>query len=467
MEFGSFVRRQRARFTQGACLNIPSTIAVGNHANDPEITDLQACAQAWLLGRIPSVLDFDGADSTGKQDSSLAFANAFVAHPTGQLFVPPGTYRVDAGGIVPSSGASVIGAGLASTRINYAGSSAAITLDGCIGSTVSGLFVVTSDSSATVRGIHLKNTTSQSKWNFVTDCEVVQNNATGRIAGQVGILMEDNSASSLAQFWNTVRGNKLLNWETSMGAVQSGAGADGVNQSYWVNNMCAAFITGLSLGPRCGDHVVSGLLCTHSSASVFTDTALVIGDGAGNSANNICTGIVADLGANGRAFFVQAGSTNNYIVANNESSQADVDSGTNTTIFLTKNISGANQRVRIPTLQVIGISSFSGNVSTGAGVQLAKQRAAGATGVTITSGDNIVLHSGLTAAIVDTLPSAAAVFGLWVIVADSDGSASVANTITVNASAGQTIDGAASVSISTANGSVMLLSLGSTKWKTI
>lgn len=450
-------------------MSLPASIAVGNHAHDGEITDLQACTAAWLAGHMPAITDFDGADPTGKQDSSNAFSNAFGKIGANALYVPAGTYRVDAGGVSLASGASLIGAGLNATRINYAGSGAAILLDGCIGSTVARLLVVTSDSSATVRGIHLKNTTLQSKWNDVLNCQVVQNNATGRIAGQVGILMEDNSSSVVAQFWNTVRGNKLLNWETCMAALQSGGGADGVNQSFWISNMCAAFLVGLRLPGRCNDHVVSGLFGTHSSGSVFTDVLLDIGEDAGTDfgTGNQCSGIVSDMGANGSAFKLRLKSQNNYVRATNESSGADIDLGTTNDCASSKNISGATQRVRIPTLQVPGVSSFSGNLSTGSGLQLAKRRAVADQSLTLNTSDFIVAMTSISAARTWTLPSASAFSGGWLRFKDESGSASGANTITALGAGGNTVDGAASVvAINAAYGHQDFYSNGS-NWFTI
>lgn len=432
-------------------MTLPASIAVGNHAHDGEITDLQACTAAWLAGHMPAITDFDGADPTGKQDSSNAFSNAFGKIGANALYVPAGTYRVDAGGVSLASGSSLIGAGAQSTVFTYAGTSGCIVLDGCQGSRVENIKILTSSTNAGVRGIWLKNTTSASQYNRIVNNLIVQFSGTGRNAGQVGIEVEDNSALTKAQFWNHFENNRLTSWETCIDTLQSGAGLDGVNQNFFIDNFCAAFITGLHFGARTGDHVVNGLFGSHSDAAVFTDTLMVVGDAATaspNSYNNICTGLVADLGANGRAFFCQANTINNRIIANNESGQADLDSGTNNKCESTKNLSGLNTSFSVPNITVRSSgSSFSGTLLLGK-VQEAQSRNVANTDVTLSTTDYLVNYTSLSVDRTVTLPAPG--LGGHVIIYDQSGSAAAGVRIIVSG----TINGSATtaVAVNTANG---------------
>lgn len=444
-------------------MSLPTQIAVGDHAIDGEITDLQACAQAWLAGHVPAITDFDGADPTGKQDSSAAFAAAFLSIGRSLLYVPPGSYRVDAGGIVPPSGASLMGAGLNATTINYAGTGAAVLLDGCIGSRVAGLKIVTSDSSATVRGVHLKNTSAASEFNRIDYCWVIQNNATGRNAGQYGILLEDNSSSVLAQFWNTVRGCKLFSWETCIGLLQSGSGKDGVNQNRFDDNMCAAFITGMLIPSRCGDNVITGLFGTHSSASAFTDTLLVIGDTAGAdvSAGNIATGLISDMGASGSAFNLRAKSLNNIVFATNESSGTDVDAGTGNFAVSSKNLSGLSQRFTLPNFRATSSSAIAGTLLCSK-IQDTQSRTVADADVTLSTGDFLVTYTSITADRTVTLPAPS--IGLNLIFSDGSGNSSGTKRIILSGN----INGSATtaVAVATANGCSMWRATAATWFKT-
>lgn len=451
----------RGSIVAATAAGAPAEHLVGSDTQVLTADSSAATGLSWTSGSpFANILDY-GAVAGGLQDAAAAFTAAWAVSPV--ALVPAGTFLIS--GLTVPAGKSILGLGAAKSVLTYAGATDAIVLDGCQFSTVSGIKVITTNASATVCGIHLKNTSAGSQWNYVTDCELVQNNATGRIAGQVGILLEDNSAAVHSQFWNTIRGNKLLNWETCIGALQTGAGADGVNQNTYENNMCAAFITGLSLGARCHDNKVDGLSCTHSSGSAFTDTALVIGDGVGASDNNICTGIIADLGANGRAFFIQAGCLNTFMVANNESSQIDVDSGTNSTIFLTKNIGGATQRVRLPSLQVSGVASVSGNLSTGSALQFAKFRTVADANVTLTTADYYTGYSTLTATRTVFLPSASAGSGIEYWLQDESGNAAAGVKLILSANtAGQSVNGVANPgtidAVTTPFGSVRIKSNG-------
>jgi hypothetical protein len=430
------------------------------------INDLWSAANdlRTQVGGFANVVAY-GADPTGTIPSDTAFANALVA--ASYVLVPAGSYSLVSGVTIPS-GKSIIGLGAQSSVLNYSGSSAAITLNGCQGSRVENLKIVTTNTGAGVRGLWMRNAGGSSQYNRVVNNLFIQFSATGRAAGQVGLLIEDDAATTLSQFWHHIENNRFLSWETSIRLLQSGIGADGVNQSFFYNNVCIANIIGLQIGKGCGDHVVTGLYGSHSSVATFTDTVLVIGDAGGaspNSGNNICTGIVSDMGANGKAFEIKANSVNNYVIANNESSLADIDSGTNSFCLSTKNLSGTNSRFRLPNLTILSSgSSFSGTI-LGGKVQQTQHRAGGANPNTYSTSDRIVAHTGLTAAITDTLP--ASFSGGEYIVKDEDGSASAVKTVSITCQAGETIDNVTSkVIINSPGGVARIYGIGSGLWFT-
>lgn len=392
-----------------------------------------------------NVMEYMSVPGTIDTDCSTAFANALAASK--KVYIPDGIYPYTTTIVVPTN-KCLIGSGAQASSLNYSGAASAIELNGCQGSRVENIKIVTTNAAATVRGIWMHNLGGSSQYNKICNNLLIQFNATGRIAGQVGLLIEDDATTTLPQFWSNIDNNRLLSWETSIKLLQSGIGADGVNQLFFKNNVCIANITGLKIGKGCGDHVISGLFGSHSSVSTFTDTLLVIGNSVAegqtspNSGNNICTGIVADMGANGNAFLIQTNSLNNYVVANNESSLADVDSGTNSFAISTKTLSGTNTRFRLPNLTVLSSgTSFAGTVLLGK-VQQTQHRAAAALPTTYSTSDWIIGHTGLTGAIIDTLPTSFS--GASFVVKDEDGSANGSNTVTITCQAGETIDGVAS-----------------------
>lgn len=98
-----------------------------------------------------------------------------------------------------------------------------------------------------------------------------------------------------------------------------------------------------------------------------------------------------------------------------------------------------------------------------------KTRAVSNAGTVIGVTDDVIRHTGLTAARTDTLPSAAALAaGTIVGVKDADGSASVTKTITVQRAGSDTVDGATSaVAINAANGYAFYMTNGTNRWMRI
>lgn len=74
-----------------------------------------------IQGNIANVLDY-GADSSGASDSSSAFQAAINANPSGTVFVPAGTYRIDS--IVYVNSVNLLGTGLGTIIRSFSSSDA-------------------------------------------------------------------------------------------------------------------------------------------------------------------------------------------------------------------------------------------------------------------------------------------------------------------------------------------------------
>lgn len=412
-------------------------------------------------GPFANILDY-GAVAGGLVDSTAAFALAWAVSPV--ALVPAGNFLIS--GVSVPFGKSILGLGPSQSRLTYAGTGGAVVLDGCQQSSVSGLEIVTTSTASTVRGIWLKNTSVGSVRNALSRLLIVTTSATPRATGQFGILIEDNAATTLAQFWHRVVDIEIINYETCIGCLQTGAGADGSNASFFSDIVCASFISGLSFGPRCGDHIYVGISGTHSSPSAFSDTLIVIGDGIPsnpNSTGNLGFGINADLGANGRAFIINAHSLNNTIFATNESGQADVDNGTDSFASSSKNLSGLSQRFTLSNFRASNSSAIAGTLLCSK-IQDTQSRLVHDTDVTLSVGDFLVEYDTLTATRTITLP--AATIGLNLIINDGSSNASGAIQILVTGNINGT-PGATAVAVQTSFGSSVwrVNSVGTTWFK--
>lgn len=442
----------RGSIVAATAAGAPAEHLVGSDTQVLTADSSAATGLSWTSGSpFANIADYGAAPGI---DAVPAFQAAWAVSP---VAIFKGNYTIS--DLTVPIGKSIMGLGPLVSRLTYAGTGGAITLDGCQWSVVDGFELVTTNAAATVRGIWLKNTTVASFRNMISRILFFQNSATPRAAGQFAVLLEDNSASTLAQFWHRVIDLEFIGWETCVGCLQTGAGADGVNASVFSNLVCASFISGVSFGPRCGDHTVLGLHGTHSSASVFSDTLLVIGDGVGASTGNICLGVNADLGANGRAFIINTASANNVVIAVNESSQADVDNGTNSIAISSKNLSGLNARISAPNITIRSSgSSFSGTLLLGK-VQEADSRSVANTDVTLSTSDLVVVYTSIAADRTATLP--APFLGGRLIFYDASGSCTGAIRILVSG----TINGtpaSTGVAVASAFGSSTWLSTAST-----
>lgn len=435
-------------------MTLPAQVAVGNHSNDGEITDLQLVAQAFLLGRIPSLSEQDGFDPSGKTDQASVLAAALAA-ASGPVWVPAGSYALASTVSIPS-GKRLCCAGPGVCIFFYSGTADAFLMDGCQGSAIIGARIITSDSTSTVCGVHLKNTSAASQFNKVEDCIFIQNNAIARTVGQYAILVEDNSSSVLAQFWHTFRDLRFFNWDAGIATRQTGAGADGVNQSFFENCVEIACLSCLDFGPRTGDHVVLGAFGSHSSGSVFTDVVLRIGDTTSNpNAGAISAfGIVSDMGANGSGFLVNNHSVKNLLVSNNESTGSDSNLSDST------NQSWGNKAL-LQTSRALNTSSgfFSGTNNFAATalaltVQETNTRTVADTNTAASATDRQIVYSSLTAARSVSLPTPGA--GGRVMLFDLSGNASGVRTISVTG----TINGVAASTVVAINSA-----FGSSEWE--
>lgn len=410
-------------------MTLPDSIAVGNHSNDGEITDLQNVAQTWLNGRIPTVAEQSGYDNTGGSDQATVFAAALAA-TSGPLWVPAGSYLLNSTVTIPS-GKRLLCAGPSVCIFFYSGATDAFLMDGCQGAAIIGARIVTSDSTSTVCGVHLKNTTAASQFNKVEDCIFIQNNATARTVGQYGILVEDNSASVLAQFWHTFRDLRFFNWDAGIATRQTGAGADGVNQSFFANCVEIACLSCLDFGPRTGDHVVLGAFGSHSSGSVFTDVVLRLGDTTSNPNGGGVSafGIVSDMGANGSGFLVNNHSVKNILISNNESTGSDSNLSDSTNqSWGNKALTQTSRALNTASGFFSGTNNFSAT-ALALTVQETNTRTVADTNTAASATDRQIVYSSLTAARSVSLPTPGA--GGRVMLFDLSGNASGVKTISV------------------------------------
>ena len=97
---------------------------------------LTKASYAMITGAYANVLDY-GADSSGVNDSSAAFATAIASG--NPVYIPPGTYLANI--TITTSGVKLIGAGRELTVVKNFGDSAVVTIDSTNGS---------------LRGVHLE-----------------------------------------------------------------------------------------------------------------------------------------------------------------------------------------------------------------------------------------------------------------------------------------------------------------------
>lgn len=428
---GSFV-------TGNTALPAPKTdssppLGDSSHLNAGDINDLWNAIgdlRAHAIGA--TIVTEWGADPAASAAANTTAIQNALNSGAARVIVPVGTFNHNE--LSVPTGTIFEGITAGKSILIYAGTGAGITLNGCQLSEVRRLRIITTSTAVGVRGVWVRNSGGASQWNTVENNLFIQNSGTGRNSGQVGLLVEDDAVGVLAQFWNTFEKNRFLNWETDMEVRQSGVGADGVNQNYFANCMGAAFITHLKIGPRCGDHVAIGLFGSHSSLSAFNDTVAVIGDGVANAGGSQLYGVIADMGANGRAFTINDVAARNMVIATNESSQQDQELGAgnrgNIMMGLQQLITtahfGAGRHVQFPALDIeaSGQLQSAGSTLMRSQVQADKKVSISDANYTILVSDRTILITALTATRVFTFPAAGGSAGQRITIKDKSRAAS-------------------------------------------
>lgn len=400
-------------------------------------------------GPFASILDY-GAVSGGTIDSTAAFARAWAVSPI--VLVPAGTFLVS--NVSIPTGCSLLGVGAAKSILTAPTGAPAILMDGCQSSTIERIRILVNGTSAsTDYGIWIKNTTAASQFNRVRDCIILNTSGSPRTAGQHAIVCEDNSASTVAQFWCLIEDCVFFSFDQGIFTRQTGAGADGVNQWYFGNNVEISCLGAMTVGPRTGDHVISGMFGSHSSPSVFTDVVLTVGDAIPSNPNGGAVqafGLVSDMGANGSAFKIQNHSVRNILIANNESSGTDsnLSDSTSTTIG-NKALLQTSRNFNVPSGFFSGTNNFAAT-AVALTVQETNTRNVADTNTAASQSDRQIIYTSLTAARSCSLPTPGA--GNRVMLFDASGNASGVNTISVAGNINGT-PASASVAINSAFGS--------------
>ena len=220
-------------------------------------------------------------------------------------------------------------------------------------------------------------------------------------------------------------------------------------------------------GVTIGDSAVNGSTTVYPSSSAYN---VVIGTQAaarhvgGNGAASVVIGhasaeSVVPADANtllGRGITVSTGGAN-LGVGRNHTFGA---SSNNIVLGMTAQIPPGSNGISIGDSSHTGDLTFAGSAYYGF-----KRRNVADTNSAFTNAEQMLAYTSITAARVATLPAANSVkAGRAFIVIDESGNASAVNTITLTASGGDTINGAATVAIANAYGVKEVVSDGVSKW---
>jgi hypothetical protein len=263
--------------------------------------------------------------------SSANFTSVQAAlNAQAHVMIPAATVALGATGLSIPTGKTLEGVNRQKSIITYTGTGCAITLDSTAGSVLRHLQVQVNSASATARGVCLKNTSGDSKWNAIEDVTIIQTRQGTPIVGQVGLLFDGSAGGGNALYWNQVNHVEIGLWDKGIRMVGSVGSANGPNANTFVDVMVYASQHGASLEAYAGENSFFSLFC---SASGYTGTdCLVLGDGTNPTSFNVFYGLTSDQGVGPRTFTINANAYGNFIQADSQSSGASVDSGFNNII---------------------------------------------------------------------------------------------------------------------------------------
>jgi hypothetical protein len=348
---------------------------------------------------------------------------------------------------------SLEGSGMAATILLYSGTGCAVTIDSTKFARLANLEIQTTSTASTVRGACVTSSTGNTQNFRMENIYFLQNSGTSRNSGQIALLV-DGSVNGV--YWSWFRGLFANLWDTSYRDA-----GDNTNQgnSNHFEVVSAAANTPFYVS-RGNDNYVE-VHCTTSDATLNSGTqvCLTVGDTATLSSGNEAH-VFSDQGATGQGVAVATAASTNLIFSDNESTNADTDSGTSTWFYSRKLIGGLSQSFSVPTFRNTGAFANAGVLLSSSAVQFSDQRSAANVDVTGSTSDRYVRWTSLSAAHTYTLPTAAQ--GLEIIIKDESGSASASNTI----SAVGTVDGTVNKTLINTAFGVARLRANGTAWFT-
>lgn len=238
---------------------------------------------------------------TGKRISVLLGNTILTSTAVGSAFNISGA---------AASGSQIIGIKEA-TQITSAVNAPIMILDSVTGLVVSDLLLNSTGTGTNVRGISMRNTTADNKWNTLQNLRVVSTAAGAPVAGQAGIEYTATTANAL--YWNTMFDVQFTSWDRGIKLVGSGGALNVVSGNFFDDILLAASTVGIELLQANNNHF--GKVFHTLSGGPAATTGIKFGDGTSNAIRNIVTNLISDAGASAVPYDVLAGSNRNIIVA--------------------------------------------------------------------------------------------------------------------------------------------------------
>ncbi len=272
---------------------------------------------------------FAGADAGAKMIACLsATATGGVADARGLVSTQSGTSTVAIpanktlllGGMHYTStanppftlgiGSKLLGIQKDTARITWSANNAAIVLDSVSAAEVGNLLLSPSGTGSSVRGVELRNTTADNKWNYVHDIRMA---ASSVQTGQYGVYL--NASAVHAMYWNTVERIQgvAIDWTVVLEGDVTGANVANGN---FIRDILGAANTGCVWLTGAGDNHIFGVFHSLSGGPAST-TGVKFGDGtvAGAASNNHVYGLISDAGSSAVAYDITANSKGNTVFA--------------------------------------------------------------------------------------------------------------------------------------------------------
>jgi hypothetical protein len=281
--------------------------------------------------------------------------------------IPPGNCNLGTTGVAFSNGTTFVGAGEQSTTLTYSGTGCAITRDGVQGTYLGHMKVVTTGNGAGVRGLCEKasgGTTNE--FNTIEDVYFIQNNATARIAGQIGLLLSVTGATGV--YWNKYKKVEFNRWDTSIELDGNGTNQPNSHEFDVISAAAHADV------PAARERQRHPHRCTTIGRHARRwHAGLPHGRRWRESLDRNIAVVFSDQGATGKSVALAANSSKNLVIDDNESSIASTDAGANNNLISIGLVCCANiYRHRLDSVQVTGRATVSGIFTLGSAFSVAK-----------------------------------------------------------------------------------------------